>query len=935
MEKDREDRGAPEDWERSRDAEEAAEIRSDEIPEDEPEYSAAEAAADEIFEAVYETAGGDISEAEYEDAAEAFPEMVNDEITEDISETEYEDAAEAFPDRMNDEVTEDISEAEYEDAAEVFPETVNEETAGEIPGDEYETAGEEIPEAVNEDLADEAEALDVSEQTGAFPEEKSGGTPESAVSGNERETAVPRKRRIKPQGENAPRALTPEEQAMKARRERAERAAAGRSLAVENGGQASRRKMNGEAARVGSSPTRKKGPGEAETLSGQRTGRTAHDVSGQRGSRPGQKAAPEEKRVNQQRGEVGKRRPQRTGTDTPAPKRKLVSGENGGVRTEEQRRRIEQRKARQVSGDTARVRQERARTNAPAKKQPKKKKGVLVGLIAAIAVLALALILCIWEMIGAQNGTKTPLSLFDRQKETAPVFFTEAPKETTAAAPETAAANGEAEAESGEGLTEKPAGSAVPAQTEQPAGKPTEAQTWQEDANGLLIIPEKQEGTFETEPAWENTLVRTGDALLDEANRQAAMYDYDTAISMLQSADGYQGNQTYLDAVASYESRKAEASVPYAAMDKITHVFFHSLIVDTRIALNRERAVSKWDGMNKMEAYNSEMTTVTEFCRILDEMYRRGFVLVGIHDIAGFVDNGDGTRSMQYKKIYLPAGKTPFVLSVDDTSYYLYMEGHGFASKLVVDANGKVVNEYVHEDGSVSYGAYDVLPILEDFITAHPDFCYRGARGTMALTGYDGILGYRTSDYWFNWNCDYIKPTSLDQRSRLYYNNENIEADKQTAKQVADAIKAMGWTFASHTWGHRHIQDDSYEQIAWDTDMWRREVEPLVGPTDIIIFAFGQDLDSWRGYAADNQKYQLLKSYGFDYYCNVDSSQYWIQIGANKDYFRMGRRNLDGYRMWEAIASYAGLEGGLNRVDDLFDARAVFDWARETPVLLR
>ena len=43
----------------------------------------------------------------------------------------------------------------------------------------------------------------------------------------------------------------------------------------------------------------------------------------------------------------------------------------------------------------------------------------------------------------------------------------------------------------------------------------------------------------------------------------------------------------------------------------------------------------------------------------------------------------------------------------------------------------------------------DVLTILEDFIEAHPDFSYRGARGTIAVTGYNGIFGYRTSDYWY------------------------------------------------------------------------------------------------------------------------------------------------------------------------------------------
>ena len=112
-----------------------------------------------------------------------------------------------------------------------------------------------------------------------------------------------------------------------------------------------------------------------------------------------------------------------------------------------------------------------------------------------------------------------------------------------------------------------------------------------------------------------------------------------------------------------------------------------------------------------------------------------------------------------------------------------------------------------------------------------------------------------------------------------------------------------------------------------------RGVKPLTGDTDIIIFAFGAELDSWKGYAADNQKYLYLKSKGFDYYCNVDASKtYWIQIGANKDYFRQARRNLDGYRLWEAVESYSNPER-KNRLEDLFDARTIFDSVRPTPVV--
>ena len=57
----------------------------------------------------------------------------------------------------------------------------------------------------------------------------------------------------------------------------------------------------------------------------------------------------------------------------------------------------------------------------------------------------------------------------------------------------------------------------------------------------------------------------------------------------------------------------------------------------------------------------------------------------------------------------------PFVLSEDDVCYYEYMTGTGFATKLCLDENGKVVNEYVERDGSVSYGSYDVFDCFRGF----------------------------------------------------------------------------------------------------------------------------------------------------------------------------------------------------------------------------
>ena len=92
----------------------------------------------------------------------------------------------------------------------------------------------------------------------------------------------------------------------------------------------------------------------------------------------------------------------------------------------------------------------------------------------------------------------------------------------------------------------------------------------------------------------------------------------------------------------------------------------------------------------------------------------------------------NGTVHFTPKTIYLPAGKKAFILSLDDLSYYHSYDNHGIASKIVLDENGKPTCEYINQDGTVSYGAYDCIPLLDAFLEEHPDGAYRGARGTIA-----------------------------------------------------------------------------------------------------------------------------------------------------------------------------------------------------------
>ena len=416
--------------------------------------------------------------------------------------------------------------------------------------------------------------------------------------------------------------------------------------------------------------------------------------------------------------------------------------------------------------------------------------------------------------------------------------------------------------------------------------------------NGHDVQGQVSEDSEESE---SQTAEQEQESPMEKASLLAAQYDYDGAIELLQSQPDYDSSEEMQDAVSEYENAKATC-VEYP-LDQITHIFFHTLIKDTSKA---------FDGDSDSGGYNQVMTTIDEFNRIIEGMYEKGYVMVSPHDMATV--NEDGTMSKG--KIMLPAGKIPFVLSQDDVSYYHYMDGDGFADRLVLDENGDVKAEYVEDDGSVSWGDYDLVPIIDSFVKEHPDFSYHGRKGILAMTGYNGVLGYRT-------DIAYKTQENLqDDQKRFLENHPDFDYEKEVenATKVAEAMKAEGWEFASHTWGHKNASESSLKELKADNKKWEKYVAPILGKTDMIFFAFGADIGNWEGYTSDNKKYDYYKSRGYRYFCNVDSSQYWVQI--TDDYFRQGRRDIDGYRMYY----------NPEVLSDLFDVSEIWDSSRPTPV---
>ena len=296
------------------------------------------------------------------------------------------------------------------------------------------------------------------------------------------------------------------------------------------------------------------------------------------------------------------------------------------------------------------------------------------------------------------------------------------------------------------------------------------------------------------------------------------------------------------------------SSVRYSG--PIYHVFFHSLVVYPELAY-------KNDGRGRL--YETYMITQGQFEKILSDLYAEGFVLVDIHSI--YTVRPDG--SVERKELMLPKGKRPLILSIDDLNYYETMTGRGFAKKLVFDSRGNVATLITTPEGRDDVNRDgDVVPIVDDFVALHPEFSIDGAKGVIAVTGYDGILGYRTQQ------------GSVDR-----------DAEIRAVKPVVDRLKETGWVFASHSYSHGHqfvTGRITIEDVKKDEKRWSDEVEPLVGQTDIYIGPFGQV------FGPNDPRQSYLRSLGFVMFCGVGSDHY---LRYERDRVIMDREDMDGYRI--------------------------------------
>ena len=233
------------------------------------------------------------------------------------------------------------------------------------------------------------------------------------------------------------------------------------------------------------------------------------------------------------------------------------------------------------------------------------------------------------------------------------------------------------------------------------------------------------------------------------------------------------------DAVRNYWSED-QLTQAWGPDQVVEHLFFHPIIAYPQWAFHDCNA-----SQDQRYGLDDWMVTADEYKKILQSVYDKGYILVAMEDVWSEVTDESGTHMVR-NTLMLPEGKKPLVISFDDVNYYPYMLDEGFTSKLVVGEDGEIwaqcTDPYTNETFLTK--ELDATPILDQFVYEHPDFSLNGAKAIFSLTGYQGILGYRTQD-----DRD-IAADSPDRPAFDAYRASEIEA----VKPVIARLKETGWT---------------------------------------------------------------------------------------------------------------------------------------------
>lgn len=313
----------------------------------------------------------------------------------------------------------------------------------------------------------------------------------------------------------------------------------------------------------------------------------------------------------------------------------------------------------------------------------------------------------------------------------------------------------------------------------------------------------------------------------------------------------------------------------------VEHITMRPLIVSPERAFDGDRFASQADSL---------MITSDEFKAILQQLLENDYILVSGDS---FIDE-DG----KHTAISVPEGKKPLVLVIENFSFSPLRAESGTAESLESIDEGVIAGQLTDPvSGRTTLSASSSeIGILNEFCRDNPEFSYDGAKATLAMTGYRGLFGHVYSQETLNsWN----EERETLGLSTLEMSAEQLEENRIKIREIAEQLRKQGYTLASFTWGGINIVNSGLDAITRDLQIWREEIEPLLGKTRILHYPDGDHAQR------DPQRLKLLTEAGFQILSGYGDRVYMLggkgYVHTDKVYLggdelrRPERQNLDRF----------------------------------------
>ena len=120
------------------------------------------------------------------------------------------------------------------------------------------------------------------------------------------------------------------------------------------------------------------------------------------------------------------------------------------------------------------------------------------------------------------------------------------------------------------------------------------------------------------------------------------------------------------------------------------------------------------------------------------------------------------------------------------------------------------------------------------------------------------------------------------------------------ATELVEALRETGYELACYTYNNLAYGKVTNQQIQSDLKSWEKEVTPILGKTDILVFAQNSDIGAYSG-----TKFNTLQDAGFRRYLDFGDGRSNAQIGSN--FISFQRLMVTGSTMAHSSTSFTGM----------------------------